>query len=542
MKKKRKSFEVFSPQSEGFCKAQQQGEEQNDHNVAASLNKNGNNLKNFTAEESSFTNMLLKGTTINSDAPNQYEEDLLETLPNRCESSFSMQTNNRCYHNQQSISASKNNNGDPLAKPKPNDHGFGSVSVYDPSAQGNSQEQTFNHRLAAAMLLATSSGKQIDASNLNPLSLLRDAATSNDMDHSSTALVQQEGNVSQSGNRSEMLTSTKQQSHMMLPPTNNGDNSTLAETSLLSLALAKKATNTIDTDMKNSSRNDTQLENEFEKSACAKDPLFDGAKNWGLNEEQKHVLNYEKSALKSVNRKDRFHNGNNVANEDMEPEKSAAKPDEMRSSLLNEDFDILQQVERNVDEEKTIINNEDNKVVGSNINEDSNEKSKEKVTSFLQNLPIHAAMRNPRTLNIKALRAVLSVIDPKELLRRDTHGRVPLSLAIQHNASIEVLFMLLNANRQATQIADKHHNVPLHIACMKGCNLTVIRALLEEYPATVHRRNFHDLTCIELCETCGKRGSSGGRYGDNYDDVINYLQKMTYGHLEGKNEDDLFTK
>ena len=93
--------------------------------------------------------------------------------------------------------------------------------------------------------------------------------------------------------------------------------------------------------------------------------------------------------------------------------------------------------------------------------------AKTKLKDTLDNLPIHASMRNPRTLNVVALRAVLSVLDPVELLRRDDDGCVPLALAIKHNATIEVMLMLLNANPLATQIADRKSFPKIRILCRR---------------------------------------------------------------------------
>ena len=136
----------------------------------------------------------------------------------------------------------------------------------------------------------------------------------------------------------------------------------------------------------------------------------------------------------------------------------------------------------------------------------------------------------------------------------------PLNIALQHNASMEVLellvqaapevitcrdgpdesgslhivlrrepantpqllHMLIKANPLSLRMTDRRRNTPLHVAAGRGASLQVVRALYLLYPKAIVLRNLSGETPLEIAQRsttlCGE-------------EVLNFVQKSYYEEL-----------
>ncbi len=136
--------------------------------------------------------------------------------------------------------------------------------------------------------------------------------------------------------------------------------------------------------------------------------------------------------------------------------------------------------------------------------------------------PIHIALAHSASLDVVGL---LVRQNPELLIKGDGNNRVPLSIAFSRRASPDVLDLLLGMNPNAAALPDLRNNYPLHLACARGTggsgerfNLSLLKRLVEAYPAAVHERNFNGKTPLDLAQAGGLAD----------DDAISYLQEMAY--------------
>jgi ankyrin repeat protein len=71
----------------------------------------------------------------------------------------------------------------------------------------------------------------------------------------------------------------------------------------------------------------------------------------------------------------------------------------------------------------------------------------------------------------------------EEAAEKDEFGHTPLHLLLRHNPPLAVVAALYEAYKDALcQAEDKTGYLPLHVACLMGCNVDVVRFLIEKYP------------------------------------------------------------
>lgn len=67
-----------------------------------------------------------------------------------------------------------------------------------------------------------------------------------------------------------------------------------------------------------------------------------------------------------------------------------------------------------------------------------------------------------------------------------------LRLACYHDAPVQVMKCLYNANPHAISVKDFKGNYPLHLACTQGCSPSVVKYFLKKYPQAAMETNIHD--------------------------------------------------
>ena len=84
------------------------------------------------------------------------------------------------------------------------------------------------------------------------------------------------------------------------------------------------------------------------------------------------------------------------------------------------------------------------------------------MTSFI--LPLNPLrIRLPLgNLTLQHLRTLLSTLDPELIRNRDDSGKLPIHIACQANAPVEVLSMLTEMDPTTLQIADSSGSLPMH--------------------------------------------------------------------------------
>lgn len=101
----------------------------------------------------------------------------------------------------------------------------------------------------------------------------------------------------------------------------------------------------------------------------------------------------------------------------------------------------------------------------------------------------------------------LSVIErlvgayPDACSRRDKRdGSTPLLLAVARNASVNVLKILIKANRGQLSTTDDRGRLPLHVAVAVRAGLGTFQLLVNEYPKGVSTKNKANETPIALAQ------------------------------------------
>jgi ankyrin repeat protein len=71
----------------------------------------------------------------------------------------------------------------------------------------------------------------------------------------------------------------------------------------------------------------------------------------------------------------------------------------------------------------------------------------------------------------------------EEAAEKDMFGHTPLHLLLRHNPPLAVVNALYEAYKDALcQAEDATGYLPLHVACLMGCSVDVVRFLIEKYP------------------------------------------------------------
>uniref|UniRef100_A0A7S1UTZ5 ANK_REP_REGION domain-containing protein n=1 Tax=Grammatophora oceanica TaxID=210454 RepID=A0A7S1UTZ5_9STRA len=93
--------------------------------------------------------------------------------------------------------------------------------------------------------------------------------------------------------------------------------------------------------------------------------------------------------------------------------------------------------------------------------------------------------------------------------------------AAQHTLKMIAILLKYGSNK-LLEGTDRYKNLPLHVACLKGCNADFIQLLVQLNPPALCARNFHQQTPLDVAQ----------RSQLCSDDVIDYLQKASFGCFE----------
>jgi ankyrin repeat protein len=83
-------------------------------------------------------------------------------------------------------------------------------------------------------------------------------------------------------------------------------------------------------------------------------------------------------------------------------------------------------------------------------------------------------------LTLKHWRTLLHILDTELIHSRDDRGKLPIHIACQTKAPVEVLAMLVELDPTTLQLADGSGNLPLHECCRGIVNYSSVRYLLEQ--------------------------------------------------------------
>jgi hypothetical protein len=132
--------------------------------------------------------------------------------------------------------------------------------------------------------------------------------------------------------------------------------------------------------------------------------------------------------------------------------------------------------------------------------------------------PINIALQHNATVDVLQL---LCDADPSILVERD-EGCCSLTIALQEKYDMDVISLILHANPDVMRVSDRRHNYPLHTAVVYGSSLPIIKLLCCTYPNAIHKKNFHSQTPLDIAT----------RSSMCSDEVIDYLQHAAFGALE----------
>ena len=132
-------------------------------------------------------------------------------------------------------------------------------------------------------------------------------------------------------------------------------------------------------------------------------------------------------------------------------------------------------------------------------------------------LPINIALYHDANLEVLDF---LVQADPSQLLMKDgIHGINSLCLALDRRPNdIACLGLLLINNPEGVKIVDIFENTPLHIACQKGASLQVAQMLVKLHPSALTQRNGNGLLPIDIIQKLP---------GPATNEVLNFLTEKT---------------
>lgn len=130
-------------------------------------------------------------------------------------------------------------------------------------------------------------------------------------------------------------------------------------------------------------------------------------------------------------------------------------------------------------------------------------------------LPINIALNNNANFEVLSL---LACAAPKTLTQQDGSSRLcSLALAlITRPNDVKAIELILSIDVQALVIPDRRHNLPLHLACQRGCPLSLIRQLHALYPQALKVKNLHGETPLIIAQRSSRCP----------EEVLNFLQRQ----------------
>jgi hypothetical protein len=87
------------------------------------------------------------------------------------------------------------------------------------------------------------------------------------------------------------------------------------------------------------------------------------------------------------------------------------------------------------------------------------------------------------------------------LLLTNKHGETPLHIALANQSTVDgdVMDILAGTNLSIARVKEKDNgNLPIHTAAIHGCSVAVAKMLLEIHPNSIHEKNDHFKTPLDL--------------------------------------------
>lgn len=127
--------------------------------------------------------------------------------------------------------------------------------------------------------------------------------------------------------------------------------------------------------------------------------------------------------------------------------------------------------------------------------------------------PINIALNHGASFDVLAM---LVCVAPNVLAQEDGSNRLcSLSLALtKRPQDTRVVELILTINPRAVAAPDRRHNLPLHVACQKGCPLSIVRQLYGLNRDALQAKNFHGETPLTIAQRNSKCPEN----------VLNFLQ------------------
>jgi len=101
-----------------------------------------------------------------------------------------------------------------------------------------------------------------------------------------------------------------------------------------------------------------------------------------------------------------------------------------------------------------------------------------------------------------------------------------LSCALYKRRGMDIVSMLVEVHPDQVRVRDRHLNYPLHVACLSGSPLPIIKLLTSSYRRALRKTNFHGQTPLDIAQ----------RSTLCRDEVVDYLQEVAFGSLEEKSK------
>lgn len=150
----------------------------------------------------------------------------------------------------------------------------------------------------------------------------------------------------------------------------------------------------------------------------------------------------------------------------------------------------------------------------------NNRTSNKRQATRSYDYPINIALHHSGSFPVIQL---LVDTGPKILVEQDgPEDCCALSCALLNKRRLNVISLLVNANTEQAKVCDRYKNYPLHTACASGACLEVVKLITSTFPEAVAKRNFHGQTPLDIAQ----------RNVSLKDDVIDYLQQISFGGLE----------
>jgi hypothetical protein len=140
--------------------------------------------------------------------------------------------------------------------------------------------------------------------------------------------------------------------------------------------------------------------------------------------------------------------------------------------------------------------------------------------------PLNIAIKHDASMEVIQM---LVQAGPDVVTQADgTDGAGTLGIALHHKCSLEIVNTLVTANPSCARVADRRANYPLHIAVAEGLSLEIVKRLHSSYPKALEMRNFHSQTPLDMAQRSTRCPEP----------VMNYLQSAAFPQTNQQEQDD----